>query len=190
MDSFGAGQSRRHSSDIWNSFINRSFPQIRVIIFTLFASRCIDDQIDLSVHHGIIDIGTALLEFLQCFAWNAVFIEVTGASFCRNNFKSQLMKLSGYGKSVGTVFFVYADKSSSAQRKLGICSFFRLVIGHSEGFSQTQNFSCGTHFRPKKRVYLREHIKWEDGFLNSIVRMLFFFVFCYIRTSAGKFVGH
>ena len=62
-DSLSSSGRSGHCGDIRNSIFDRSLANIGIIMLACFASRCIDDQLDIPIDNSIHDVWLALMQF-------------------------------------------------------------------------------------------------------------------------------
>jgi len=149
---------------------NSRFANVRVIVFAEFACRGVDYKLDFAVLDGVNDVGSAFVHFKDAFGFDAFVCEEAIGSFGGLDFEAQLLKFFCDGHDSGFVRVGYRDKDRALRGQGLVCGLLGFEEGQREGVGHSEHFAGRAHLRPEDGVNLREHIKWEDGFLYAEVR--------------------
>ena len=186
MNSFECGACRRDRGHVRDLRFNRRFPQIAVVVDAFFSGRRVDDQVDLTVGNHIQDIRTSFIQLVYPLRRDSRLLDQSAGLSRRHNPEPAVRKSSGDLHHFRFVSAVHRYQHSPAKRQLRLGRLLSLEKRFPVVRRKSQDFSGGTHFRSQDRIHLREHIKWEYGFLYAIIWNILLFQPRYRRWSSGQ----
>ena len=124
---------------------------------------------------GGVDAGADLVDDLGL---DAVTTKHGCGAFGGPDVESKLHQSRSEQRQLTLVGIVHGDEHVAAGRQTAIVGG-QLALGERmrEVTVEAHDFAGGTHFRSENRVYFREHIEWDNRFLDTIIWNLLLFQF-------------